>query len=105
MACLVVVGLLGVADPSRAELATATIVIEISVAAGRSPAGAVAELQATDDPALRRSHLIGDTQDKAVFYQVPPGVYRLTVSLTAFSDATLGVRVEPSMLVTLRADL
>src|SRR4051794_34223202 len=101
-ACLAIVGLLGVADAARAGLATATVHVETL---GRSLAGAVAELQATNDPTLRWSRLIGDIQNRTTFNLVPPGTYRVTVSLAGFSGATLDVRVEPGTLMTLRADL
>ena len=105
MACLALVGLLGAADAARAGLATATVVVEVLPAAGRSLAGALVELQAIDDRALRWSRLITDTQNTAAFDLVPPGTYRITVSLAGFSNATLDVQLGPCTLVALRADL
>ena len=103
-ASLALASLLGVADAARAGPATATVLVEVPPVAGRSLVGAVVEVQAIADRARRWSRLIADTQNSAAFDLVPPGTYRITVSLAGFSNATLDVQVGPSTLVALRAD-
>jgi hypothetical protein len=99
------VGLLGLADVARAGPTTATVYVEILPTSGPSITGAIAELQATDNPASRWARPIGNTPNSAIFELVPPGTYTVIVSLAALSKARLNVRLEPGTILTVRADL